>query len=81
MVKIAKVFYTRAAIELDVGGEPNCKIVVEDTATGRKEVLPFSWEILQYLEEQGVLVNSDLWDADPDLKPSEFFSFRKLDFS
>ena len=80
-MKIVRVVYTKAAIILDVGGEPNCKIIVEDTATGRKEVYPFSWEILDHLEEQGVFVDPELWEADPDLKPSEFFAFRKLDFS
>lgn len=79
-VNMLDVVYTPEAEDLDIGGENACRIVIRDSSGRILEEYPFSWHLLELFEDKGFIIDEELWEANPSVKPSEFVEMRGITF-
>lgn len=79
-VTMLDVVYTPYAEDLDIGGENACRIVIRDPSGHIIEEHPFSWNLIELFEKRGFIIDEDLWEAHPSVRPSEFLEMRGITF-
>jgi len=79
-ITMLDVVYTPEAEDLNIGGENACRIVIRDKSGHILEEYPFSWHLLELFENRGFIIDEELWEAHPSVRPSEFVEMRGMSF-